>query len=165
MDHKEKAAEAKRAAELKKELKALSDAQLQARAEQSGVDLSRCKTRDDVETAIEKHEHDAAGKARLEALQRAEDDAARNNPEPSATAKIVHGLNNAFCADIPQEGRAGNFVPEEDGAFSAEEYDVPDGTYRVAGSDWYFVIKGKKLAQAARASAENKWGGKDVVQV
>jgi membrane protein involved in colicin uptake len=162
MNKAERAAEAERAAALMKELGALSDAELQKRAEDLKLDVSKCKNRDEVEAAIEKHEHDAAGKARLEAMKRAEADA--RDREPSDTAKVLHRLNHDFCRDIPQEGRGGTFVPDDGSEFSGS-YFVPDGTYRVVGSDWLFVIKGRKLAQAMTATAANKYGGKDVIEV
>jgi hypothetical protein len=84
-----------------------------------------------------------------------------NNPRDPKHAE----LNAEFCRDIPQEGRHGSFEPEEDHPRFGGDYDVPNGKYRVAGSEWLFLIHKKKLQGAERATEANKWGGKHVIAI
>lgn len=168
MNTTEQQALAKRQADLLAELNALPDADLQKRAAAEGVDTSKLKTRENVVEAIEIKISDDEGKARLEAMQRAEDELARSDKESGTdrVARTIRTLNAAFCADIPQSGRGGSFSPDDDpgGKFDGG-YDVPDGKYRVTGSDWVFSIKKKKLDEAVLATPENKYGGKGVIAV
>lgn len=84
----------------------------------------------------------------------------KNYPE-----RIVLGLNQSFCSDVPAEARAGSFdVPSDHDRFG-HHYDVPDGVYRVEGSDWLFTFAKKKLANVTRAAAENDFGGDKVIVV
>jgi hypothetical protein len=42
---------------------------------------------------------------------------------------------------------------------------VPDGTYRVAGSDWLLTFKQNRLAAAVMATPQNQYGGRRVIAV
>jgi hypothetical protein len=71
-----------------------------------------------------------------------------------------------FAGRLP-EGVAGarTYTPAPGDRFADRRLRVPDGTYRVTGSDWLIVIKGETFLGAELATRENDWGGADVVQV
>jgi hypothetical protein len=67
----------------------------------------------------------------------------------------------------PAGRRAAVSSPEEDHPRFGGDYDVPNGKYRVAGSEWLFLIHKKKLqgVERSRATEANKYGGKHVIAV
>lgn len=81
------------------------------------------------------------------------------------------GFNSEFCRDLPQDPRSGQHA--KDGRYDAVEGDrfagklfpVPDGAYRVAGSDWVHAFEGGAFVHAFRATKENGFGGPDVIAV
>lgn len=164
------AAEEKRKKELHAELARKDKVELDLYAKQHGIDLGDAKSVDDKRTAIELHAEDQAVKAIGEQrIKHLEDEQAKSvrteNDDRDDTAKTMRQLNALFCRDIPQPARAGTFKPEKDDALFGGDYDVPDGKYRVAGSEWVFEIRKQKLVNALQASAANQWGGKGVIPV
>ena len=161
-------AEKKRKADLAAEIERMDDTEIKMLAERVGVDPAATPARKDLVAAIElKAEADAAaGRQAIRDMEAEEgtavaDEDARRGP----TARIVRALNADFCRDIPQDGRGGSFEPEEDDARFGGDYDVPNGKYRVTGSEWLISIHKKKLMGIERASEANKYGGKHVIPI
>lgn len=164
----EQAAEKTRKAELAAEIERMDDTELALLAKRAGVDPAAFPKRPDLVAAIElKAEQDAAlGRQALRDMDEGENRKVLAEDDRRApTARILRALNAEFCRDIPQEGRAGSFAPDDGDVRFGGEYDVPDGKYRVGGSDWVFEITKKKLAGAVLASEANRYGGKGVIAV
>ena len=168
MTRAEKAAEKQRKADLAAEMERMDDNELKMLAQRAGVDASQHPERKDLVAAIElKAEADAAaGRAAIRDMEEQEGQSVANEdvnrPESS---RIIRALNAEFCRDIPQEGRAGSFEPDEDHPRFGGDYDVPNGKYRVTGSEWLILIHNKKLMGIERATEANKYGGKHVIAV
>lgn len=80
-------------------------------------------------------------------------------------AQALRALNADFCADIPQEGRAGRYSATPHDRFARlPELPVADGKYRVLGSGWVLVLRRGRLVEAIEAKAPH-WGGKGVITV
>jgi hypothetical protein len=80
-------------------------------------------------------------------------------------AKVLHAFNASFCANLPQNARAyGHYIPEPGDALARQRLAVPDGRYRLAGSDYVFTIAGGRLKEAMRADPPH-FGGDNVVAV
>ncbi len=165
MSKTEHDAEAARIEALLQELSALSEADLAKRAGVEGVDPKKYKTREELVAAVEAKISDEIGKVRLAEMEKAEAEAAKMASSLDNVSRVVRALNAEFCRDIPQEGRGGAFEPEEDHPRFGGDYNVPNGKYRVAGSEWMFLIHKKKLQGAERATEANNWGGKHVITV
>ena len=164
----EQSAEATRKAGLAAEMAEMDDAQLADLARRAEVDASAYPKREDLIAAIElKAEEEAAkGRQALREMDEQERLAVSNqDSKRSATSLIIRALNAEFCRDIPQEGRGGSFEPEGDDPRFGGVYDVKNGKYRVAGSDWLFLISGKRLVSAETATEKNGWGGKAVIAI
>jgi hypothetical protein len=164
------AAEEKRKKELHTELGRKDAVELDLYAKQLGIDISDAKTPEDKRAAIELQAEEQAKAAMADArIKHMESEqgrkVAREDDNRDDTAKIVRQLNALFCRDIPQDARSGSFKPGKDDALFGGEYDVADGKYRVAGSDWVFEIRKKKLAGAVQATQANQYGGKGVVSI
>lgn len=164
------AAEAKRKSELHEELKRKDAVELGLFAKEHGIDLTGSTTPEDMRAAIELHMEDQAKKAAADqAIKDMEADQAKKIAKESGsrddTAKTMRALNTLFCSNVPQDARAGSFKPEKGDEVFGGDYDVPNGKYRVAGSEWVFEIKNDKLVGAVRASQRNDYGGKGVISV
>ncbi len=164
------AAEEKRKEDLHAELKRKDAVELDLYAKQHGIDLGEAKTVADKRAAIELHAEDEAKKAIGEQrIKHMESDqgkkVANEDQQRDDTARTMRQLNALFCRDIPQPARAGTFKPENGDVLFGGDYDVPDGKYRVAGSEWVFEIRKHKLVNALQASAANQYGGKGVIEV
>lgn len=156
--------------DLAAKLKRMDVTELRLYAEKTGVDLSSAPHRDDIVAAIElKEENDAKAAAAQKAIEddeKAQGEKIRDEADQRGPIeRRVRALNAEFCRDVPQEARAGSFDPGEDHARFGGEYDVPDGRYRVVGSDWLFDIADKRVAGAQRATAQNNYGGKNVIAI
>jgi hypothetical protein len=82
-----------------------------------------------------------------------------------AQAKALHALNIAFCANLPQGARAsGHYDADPADAVAKRRIAVPDGRYRLAGSDYVFTIAGGRLKEAVRADPPH-FGGDNVIAV
>lgn len=85
------------------------------------------------------------------------------------TADDVHALvrkfHGTFCADLPYTARRSGRYDAATGDRFGDELDVPNGTYRVTGSDWLLTFRNRHFARAEIATAQNKYGGKDVKTV
>lgn len=173
MDDKAKKAEAvetRRKADLHAELERKDTVELGLFAKDKGVDLGGAATDADMHAAIELHMEAEAKKAAADAAikeieaQEARS-IARENDGRDDTARTLRALNAVFCSDVPQDARGGTFKPVKGDAVFGGDYDVPNGKYRVAGSEWVFEIKGDKLVGAVRATQQNQYGGKGVTSV
>ena len=162
------AAENQRKTDLAGEIERKDDVELKLFAGRVGVDADKYSVRADLVAAIElKAEADAA--AGRKALKDMEDEealkvAGEDDARPPQ-ARVLRTLNAEFCKDIPQDGRHGTFEPSDGDIRFGGDYNVPNGKYRVAGSEWVFDIQKKKLVSAIRASEQNKYGGKGVIAI
>lgn len=78
----------------------------------------------------------------------------------------IRDLNRRFCAKLPEAAaKGGEYQPQDGDALARLELDVPDGTYRLVGSDWFYIVKNRRLARAALATRANKYGGPKVILV
>jgi hypothetical protein len=169
MTDAERAAEKARKEGLAAEMASMTDEQLADLATRAEVDAKAYPKRKDLIAAIElKAEADAAvGRQALreadEAQKKAVEDEDARRPAPS---RIIVQLNAEFCRDMPEAARSsGAFEPDDGDPRFGGDYNVQNGKYRVVGSDWLFLIAGKRLVSAERATEANKWGGKAVIQV
>lgn len=165
----EQSAEKQRKADLSLQIERMDDTELGLFAKHVGVDPEKM-SRQDLVAAVElKAEADAAaGRQAIRDMEKEQGEAVANEDvNRPAASRIIRALNVEFCRDIPQEARAGGFEPEDDhDRFGAgASYDVPNGKYRVAGSEWMFTIHKKRLMSAERATEQNKWGGKHVIPI
>ncbi len=164
----EQQAEKQRKADLAAEMARMDEVELKLLAARAGVEADKYPKREDLIAAIElKAEADAAtGRQALRDLEEEEKNsvATEDDRRPPAT-RIIRALNAEFCSDIPQEGRGGSFEPDEDHPRFGGDYDVPNGKYRVSGSEWLFLIHKKKLQAVERATEANKYGGKHVIAI
>lgn len=163
-------AEEKRKKELHAELARKDAVELDIYAKELNIDISEAKTLEDKRAAIELHAEDEAKKAIAEArIKHMESEqgksVASEDEKRDGAARALRQLNALFCRDIPQSARSGSFQPREDDALFGGDYEVPDGKYRVTGSEWVFQIRKKKLVDAVQATAANKYGGRDVIAV
>lgn len=164
------AAEAKRKADLHAHLERKDGVELGLFAKEQGIDLTGVTATDDMRATIELHMEAEAKKAAADAAIRDMEAGearkiAREAGGRDDTANTMRTLNALFCRDVPQGARAGSFKPAQDDALFGGEYDVPNGKYRVAGSEWVFEIKNDKLVNAVRATQQNQYGGKGVISV
>lgn len=146
----------------------MDDTELKLLALRAGVEADKYPKREDLIAAIElKAEADATlGRQALREMD--EREAAAVSVEDSkrpASARIIRALNAEFCRDVPQAGRHGSFEPDEDDVRFGGDYDVPNGKYRVSGSEWLILIHKKKLQGIERATEQNNYGGKHVIAV
>lgn len=83
-------------------------------------------------------------------------------PEKAAHETLIADTARRFMAALPPGAAAGGSYeyPESD----EDGGDVPDGKYRIAGSDWVFEWEGGKPKSATKAHAPD-WGGEDVQTV
>lgn len=73
--------------------------------------------------------------------------------------RTVLRVNRDWCAALPPEAVGGSFdVPADHDRFG-DRYDVPDGVYRVQGSDWLFTFSKGRLVNGSRATPANEFGG------
>jgi len=85
-------------------------------------------------------------------------------PVPGSIEAIVRALNVNFCSALPENARHGAYETVEGDRFDGKIYEVPDGVYRVAGSDWLLTLEGRKFVAASRAQPP-EFGGKDVIVI
>lgn len=164
----ELAAEKQRKADLALQMDRMDDTELKLFAVRVGVEPDKTPARKDLIAAIElKAEADAA--AGRKAIRDMDEEEAKRvadeDDKRPAASRILRSLNAEFCRDIPQAGRAGSFEPEDDDPRFGGDYEVPNGKYRVVGSEWTFLIAKKKLVSAERATEGNKYGGKGVIAI
>lgn len=88
---------------------------------------------------------------------------ARPDLDPKA-ATALRGLLARFTGNVPQAARGGAYEPKPGDGLGDDDLDVPNGTYRVHGSDWLITIAKKRFTLAARAMPP-KFGGANVIQV
>jgi hypothetical protein len=82
-----------------------------------------------------------------------------------AQTKALHALNAKFCANLPQSTRAsGRYEADKADKVARERILVPDGRYRVSGSDFVLTIVGGRLREAVRADPPH-FGGDNVIAV
>lgn len=80
-------------------------------------------------------------------------------------------FNAEFCRDLPQHAgtgqhaKDGNYTQVEGDKFDGKNYPIPDGRYRVAGSDWVFDFEGGGFVEAMRATKANEFGGPSTINV
>jgi hypothetical protein len=79
-------------------------------------------------------------------------------------AEIVRAFNKDFCAHLPGDARFGRYSAETGDSFAAERYRVPDGRFRVTGSEWVLCFQNQRFVDAIRAVPPD-FGGADVVEV
>lgn len=96
----------------------------------------------------------------FEASQRAPADGLSNEQR-----ETIRRVNFEFCRDVPQEARGGSFDATDHERFQGQKFDLPDGTYRTAGGDWFYTFRRGRLEAAAIATEANKYGGSKVVIV
>lgn len=90
---------------------------------------------------------------------------AEPKPLQLAQAKALHALNHGFCIELPDDMRqSGRYEVQAGDRFARQRVPVPDGKYRLAGSDYVFAIAGGRLTQAVRADPPD-FGGDDVIAV
>lgn len=80
-----------------------------------------------------------------------------------AQVRSLIALNAEFCRDVPQEARGGRYGAVDRKRF-ARQIPVPNGRYRVTGSDWILTIDRSAFAAAERAVPPH-YGGPDVIPV
>lgn len=156
---------------LAEKLEKMDDTEIKLYAQQQGIDVAKVTDRAGLVAAIEQKASEAAAAA-VAAKKLQDDEAAQaasiagEEDRRSATDKVIRALNADFCRDVPPAARSGGtFEPDEGDPRFGGDYDVPNGRYRVVGSDHLFDVKGKKLVAVHRASAVNKWGGAKVVAI
>lgn len=76
----------------------------------------------------------------------------------------IRDFTAQFAGKVPDEARRGPYEARPGDGFGEEEFSVPDGVYRVYGSDWLITIEDGKFAKAERALPP-KFGGPDVISV
>src|SRR5262245_35765800 len=76
-------------------------------------------------------------------------------------APLIRLMRN-FMGALPTT--SSQYTATESDRFHDQEADVPDGLYRLDGTDWLFTIEGKHLKEAQRAAPPD-FGGPDVVMV
>lgn len=86
-------------------------------------------------------------------------------PLQGTQAKHLRGFNEDFCAKLPGDARFGRYDAEPGDRFAKVRVPVPNGRYRVVGSEWIHEFVGGRFVRAVRATAENEFGGADVVGV
>jgi hypothetical protein len=101
-------------------------------------------------------------------------DSEREDVTGAATAKpgdpkvetAVRALQQRVMQTMPSEAVAGFvFAPAEGHAlYELETENIPDGMYRVQGSDWILTVEDGKFKSAERAMPP-EFGGPDVVSV
>lgn len=172
MDRKAKAAaaEEKRKKNLHEELKRKDATELKLYAQQHSFDLSGAETVADMRAKIELLAEEVAKKAATEEeIKHLEDEEmrkiAREGGDRDQVNKDLRALNALFCSAVPQAARDGSFEPEKGDPVFGGEYEIPNGKYRVVGSEWVFEIRKGKLAGVVRAAPQNGYGGKDVIAV
>lgn len=102
----------------------------------------------------------------------------RRLTQPTAAAGIaernaaVLAFDRAFRLKLPIHAgsdqsafRYGSYVQVEGDEYDGKPYGIPDGTYRVQGSDWLFRFEGGGFVEANLATAANEWGGKDAISI
>lgn len=140
-------------------------------AHDQGVDVSKATTIEEARAAIladaegklSAADREALAKERLAEMER-DDKAKGPAAEPDEVTKTIRQVNTDFCREVPQELRNGGEVEEGHARFGGR-YKVPDGTYRIEGSEWLYTFAGQRLKGVGIASAANKWGGESVKSV
>lgn len=85
--------------------------------------------------------------------------------------EVLVSFNADFCRDLPQDPKSGQHAKDgiytqvEGDKFDGKEYPIPDGRYRVGGSEWVFDFEGGGFVEATRATAENAHGGPAVIKI
>lgn len=164
----EQAADKQRKTDLVKAIERMDDVELGLFAKQIGVDPAQHPGRKDLVAAVELQDeaNAAAGRQKLRDMEvAAAKDIADEDTRRPPVSRIIRALNAEFCRDIPQEGRGGRFEPDDGDLRFGGDYAVPDGKYRVVGSEWLFEIRKKMLVAAELASEKNRWGGKGVIAI
>lgn len=83
-----------------------------------------------------------------------------------AGATAIRDFTARFSGNIPGAALKVSPYPATPGDnLSDIALDVPDGVYRVSGSDWLMTVEDGAFVQAERATAANKFGGEDVIEV
>lgn len=85
-------------------------------------------------------------------------------PLQPAQAAAVRDFLADFCRDLPQEARGGLYRAVKGDRFAATRVLVPDGRYRVMGSDWVLGFERGKFLDAVRAVPPD-FGGAGVVEI
>ena len=162
-------AEAARKTDLAAKLARMDATELTLYANQIGARVEAQMSDEDIRAAIELTEENAAkaeaDRVRIAQMEADEGDKIiTENDGLDATSRAIRRLNTEFCRHVPQNAVGGSYEPGDDERFTGE-YDVPNGKYRVTGSEWVFEIKKKALVSVVRAVPENNYGGKAVVAV
>lgn len=63
-------------------------------------------------------------------------------------------LNSHICGAVPQDAaQSGAYEPKDDPRFAGAT-PVPDGRYRITGSDWILTVRSRRLTLIERALPE-----------
>ena len=96
----------------------------------------------------------------------------KDNPGLVASRnEALIAFNADFCRGPPQDPKSGQHAKDgiytqvEGDKYDGREYPVPDGRYRVAGSEWLYDFEGGLFIEAVRASAQNEYGGPNVIAI
>jgi hypothetical protein len=71
--------------------------------------------------------------------------------------KALRELHHAFCTDLPNPARSGDYHTEKGDGFVDRPLPLPPGTYRVHGSQWLLVVDRGSLVRAFLASPDNEF--------
>lgn len=153
------------------ELGKLNDADLKQRAADLGIGLEGDETREEIEfmlagATVAKEEADAAAEEQRQRdeAERAEREAFYKTPagkkqkaidEQNARDNAVRAVHANFIRALPNAARSSGSFDVAPDSPDAGKHPVPDGRYRVAGSDWIVEFKGGKWSSANRAHAHS----------
>lgn len=133
------------------EIENVTNEQLSEFVKRNNIDVTACKSRDDVIAAIELHN---------EALKPpAPPRSKRGKREPAAGAELSGVQVGAVQKVWAQFARAIPFAAHSKGVHEVEpgkredgeDHGVPDGNYRVVGADWLLTFEGGRFVGAANA--------------
>jgi hypothetical protein len=156
--------------DLRAELAKLDDKDLLNAAIDLNVSIDPTDTRDEREFAIASARiaaDEQAAAAAAEAAAKEKEQAAREafyktkegraqraKDEAQARDRAVRAVNAGFIRAVPRPAlSAGAHAVDPDSAEGRAEYPVPDGGYRVVGSDWVMQFKGGRWVAADLAHA------------
>lgn len=148
------------------------DADIRAAADKFGVTFRHDDNRDekleklaikiiaDEDAAKEAAERQAREEAERQAKEAAErkarEEGAGRDVNDPVRDRAVRSVHAAFIKDLPRSVRSGGVHAVDPESPEAGDHAVPDGRYRVSGSDYILEFSGGKWAGAVRASPRNE---------
>lgn len=81
-----------------------------------------------------------------------------------AQENVIRQFNADFCRDLPEGALSGLYSARKGDRFDGRRVMVPDGRYRIAGSDWILGFERSRFIDAVRAGPPD-FGGSGVVVV